>query len=243
MQNVADGLADCQQRLGAALDDVVGLAGDVGQQLAELAAEVVDGFQHRDQCILGEVEGRIQYIEQALADILQRAHDFLHQLIAGFERRVQQVEDGFARGLDQRLDQIRHVVGDPVDDIGDGLAESFHRVDHGVDNGVDGADDGIGDILEEIHHRRIGVGRRRRLAFLQARDLGAGVAQVEQHVAQRVLVDALVLLQHQVAHQRAPLCARQLADGVHHAARLAGMAVAGNQRAPLFAAHAGRLLE
>ena len=47
----------------------------------------------------------------------------------------------------------------------------------------------------------------------------------------------------EVPHEQPAVCAWELADRVHHTARLTGMAVARNQRASFIGAHACRLLK
>ncbi len=134
------------------------------------------------------------------------------------------VSKAAARGAGQRGDGVRRPVDHVLQRGHEGLADLADRVDHRRDR----VDDRVGHVLEELDDRLV-VGLRCRWCRTRREHLCPGVAQPEQHLTQRGLVVAAVLLDDEIAHQQPRLCTRELADRVYDAAGLSLLPVALDQ--------------
>ena len=111
--------------------------------------------------------------------------------------------------------------------------------DHGRDDRVHRLLDGVDDVLDQLDDRGVV-----RVVLDRARlDRRPQVGEVEEHLAERLLVLLAGLRQHEVLHQRPALSGRELADRVHDPAVLLGFPVAVDQRAPLLGGAEGDRLE
>jgi len=85
--------------------------------------QVVDCLEHRDESVHGEIEGGIKHSEQSLANRVEPRDDFSYEFITSLQCSVEELENGLARRINQRKDQVGNVIGGPVDHVRDGLSQ------------------------------------------------------------------------------------------------------------------------